>query len=243
MGRRDICAREAAPLINLTLLARESGSGNAFSNTITVHAGDSIDYEILADLADLGVFNSSAGQTVTSYTPGTDGINSLKFNLYESSASAIAVNFAVPTLTGGFQNGIGASSGMPSPRSAGGGDDILNLRAIQSPGVFVAINGVNSHASVLVASGTANIASFGTESPSLLLLSYTLPSPINTSTTATGKINGGSPFSGSIGDADPILGTTGASVTITPEPSSLFLLAGLAPITLLARHRQYHQNR
>jgi len=222
----------AAPIVTVYVLGQVNGSGNPYSSSITVQNGSTVNYELFAMLANVGTTNTTGPTTITSLTPGTDGINALKFNLFQSASAPIQLNIAVPTLTNGFTNGTGASGGTLTTRS-GSNNDVIDIRPIQASGVFVGVATANTPSAVEVGSGSATVSSIGSGGVSSLQLSYLLPQTINSSQTASGKINGGSPFVGSTTDTDPVVGFTSLTMS-TPEPGSLWPIA-LVSVSLMLR--------
>src|SRR5690242_2250480 len=88
---------QAAPFLTISLLGKNTGSGDAFSSTVIVApGGGSIDYQLVADMAPTGTVNvqGSTTRTITSLTVGTDGLNSHKVDIFELASADIQTNFA-----------------------------------------------------------------------------------------------------------------------------------------------------
>src|SRR4051812_384127 len=81
----------ADPFLNLSLLARTHGSSDPFSNSIAVSTGDILDYQVLIQMAPIGTTNGATA--ITSLTTALDGVNSLNFNIIQSSSDQIQTNF------------------------------------------------------------------------------------------------------------------------------------------------------
>ncbi len=224
----------AAPLVTVSVVARKSGTSDAYTSTLAVQNGEAIDLQFIARLAPTGTNNASAGNA-SSYTQGTDGINSMKFNAYQSTTNQIQVNLTPVTLTGGFNNGTGNSGGTQKIRS-GSNNDLENIRPIQNAGTYVGLN-ANAPINVIFASASATVTSTGTGTSSTLNLSYLLPDPISSTITVGGKFNGGSIFTGNVDDTDPVLAFDALTLTALPEPATFSLLA-IPVLLMLRRHRR-----
>jgi len=95
----------ASPLVNVQMMGWDiSTQGPApatvtgWQSTATVHAGDTVVYEILTFLSPVGTTNHitdathPTGHTITATVSGTDGINSLSFDAYQLSTDQIQVD-------------------------------------------------------------------------------------------------------------------------------------------------------
>jgi hypothetical protein len=209
-------ALNAAPQINLSILGSKDG-GSTYSSNVDVVPGQLVLFEVVGQLAPAGTVNSH-GNT-TSLVSGTDGINSLSFNLNDSDGGA----FSNLQFVNGWNGGSGFSTGTVN------GSTLTDVRPIQSPGVFV---GSTSPSVILTGSFTAgNFSGFSTE---------TLSGSWATTGTTSGafKINGGTNkiiTTTTEGSTDPFVGfSTLTLATPTPEPGSI-ALAGLASLGLLSR--------
>jgi len=218
----------AEPLVYVSVLGRVAGSGAAFSDTVAVQAGSTLDYQLWVELAALGTHNSSnpPGVTITSLTPGVDGISNLKFNLGEAADQPIQVDFASSiSLADGWwgEYHIGWNGGTVTARGSNT-HDIMNIRPIQLMGVWVGVPATDTPAAILVGTGTALVTTLGSGGESVVRASYLLPASINTTFVVGAYVNNaGSAVLGSTSDTDPILGFQ--DMHLTPEPGTLALLA------------------
>jgi len=231
-------AAQAAPFVTVWMEARINGSGNAYTTApLAVAPGQKIDYQIWAQVAPVGTSNSMAtapgNVTITNlaesgsfdYPGGSDplgwlaanGINGMKFNLYQNSADPIQATFQTAgaawgsvTLNpsrcadaGPFDNytwtwglGIGANKGQSSAR-AGGPSTIKNLngiRPILSVGVYGGVDNIGTPIPMMIISGTTAAMSGTTgkvdvtKNDSFFRISANTPSDALVSTTM--RVNG-----------------------------------------------------
>jgi hypothetical protein len=134
----------AAPFINLWIEARKQGSDDDFASNVNVALGDTIEYRVRVDTAPIGAQNVQFGRerTITQLLPGRDGINSLSLiTLLQSPEELIQTHFNAPAdMVNGWQVGTGSRGGVPTPRADLPWNDLVEVRAVQGPGVFSAID-------------------------------------------------------------------------------------------------------
>ncbi len=131
----------AAPIFNARLLARNVTDGESFFNSLVfVDPGDVLEYQVVGNMAPLGtVYSGSSPFTITSLTAPVDGANSLRFNIFETTADGVQVNFSSPSaLASGW---AGDSTNSPGALSARGNgyNDLTGIRPIRVPGSFSAV--------------------------------------------------------------------------------------------------------
>ena len=174
----------AAPLVTVSLLGRVYDPadpspdpwGPGWSTIVNVKTGDKIQYELVAEMAPVGTVNNTllggVGTTITSLAgpvvvyvlkgdppvlvPVTlsNGIQSLKFNIYQAAADGVQVSLTNTTSGLGMHDqwqggGLGEPRGTLMDRG-NGKFDILNLRVAQTAGVFVGVPADNTTEPVLL---------------------------------------------------------------------------------------------
>ena len=199
-----------APLMYLTIKGSMSEAG-PYSSAVEV-TGDTLYYQVWIDLADVGTVNAAG--TITQLYRGTgtaqqipmrsDGINSTKFNLYQAATDPIQTDLSAD-YGAGPESGLTVASGWdvgPMPpegyngmavlRGTTGKYDLYNVRPVRSNGNMVGVTALNTHAPVMVASGSAPITAVQQFVDSILRGSYMLPVPVEYSQNpfAGGRING-----------------------------------------------------
>jgi hypothetical protein len=227
----------AAPFLNASLVGRLSGSGNAFSSTVQVSTGQSVDYQMIYDVAPTGTVNvqGAATRTITSLVFGTDGVNAHKHDIFELASDDIQVNFTAPgtlnpdptALAGdSWAGGSGAGGGTPTLNPGRGLNDLIAIRPIHVAGVQTGIDPevvMDGMFTVYNAPMFANA--------SLLRMRFSTTSP-----SGSMRINGGATvlftLSAETGP-DPLTGYTPLTLVV-PEPGAVSLLA-LASLSLLKR--------
>jgi hypothetical protein len=195
-------ASTASQQVLISILGSKDG-GATFSNSLTVTPGQSLTWEILAQLAPVGTQNSHGN--ITSVVAGTDGINSLAFNVIDSDSGTF--NVASLQLVNGWNGGSGFGVGTVN------GNTLTDVRPIQAPGVEVAAT-----APLTVLTGTFTAGSFSGFSSEVLSGSWA-----TTGTTSGGfKINGGTTkviTTTTEGSSDPYVGFSSLTLSTVPEPT------------------------
>jgi hypothetical protein len=206
---------EAAPIFNVQIFGSSDG-GATFTNSVVAGSGTTIQFEVVGQLNTTGTSNTQSGtKTLTSEVAGTDGANSLGFDLANSGTGT----FSGLALGSGWNGGSGQSAGTVS------GSVITGVRPIQAPGVFVGINGSPS----VILTGSYTVGTPGT---------------IGALESASGslKFNNGSGSalvsSTDSTKTDPYIGYSTMTVALAPEPSTLGLLSMGAFAVLLRRRRK-----
>lgn len=226
-----------SPLVNITI--KGSTDGVTYSPVLAVAPADTLlYYQVWLQLAPVGTVNAKG--TITSLYKATgpttnqvkysDGVNSLKFNLYQTSASGVQVNLATdygtpgspdlysdPMLEVGWDAGTGASGGTPVLRSGTGDYNAIGVRPVRASGNWSSnmLSATNVPAAVMIAAGQSTIASITQNYvDSVLLGSYTNPTAVPDNPFGAIKINStgattatqGDPIYMTPVDADPVLG-------------------------------------
>jgi hypothetical protein len=219
-----------APFAYVTMVGRVAGSGEAFAPIVNLAPGQTLEYQIWAAMASpLPVSNiTTPATTVASLVDGTDGINSLKFHIYEAADQAVKVTLTRPYLAGteddpewkgasGYFRGIldtTAGLGFVSPV-------VRNVRPVRESGSMA---GVLSPS--LVATGSAAVSTVGAGTDSTLKMGYGVTAngaPWNigagvsgseTETTVGMTVNSGATLVvGFVNDPDPKLGFNNLALT------------------------------
>jgi len=191
---------QAAPFVTVTLKARVQGSGNPYTTgPIAVRSGNVLEYELWVEMAPIGTVNTMitvAGtstittvRTITSYSAEpANGVNSLKFNLYQTATEQIQADFSTAVaLVTEWALGTGPSGGTVTARGATGKSDLLGIRPIRATGNFA---GIHDSESKFASGQTEPITTLGTGADSLIGVSYSLPSEVNVTNVAVVKYNG-----------------------------------------------------
>lgn len=208
------------PLVSIALQGRRAGSGDPYGSfVVPLQAGETIDYRVLFDIAPLGTQNvqGATTRTIDSLTPGTDGVNRIRFDLVQSaSLTGMQADFnAAATLSLEWDDVTGASGGTLLLRN-GTNHDLTSILAGHSVGVFSAID------PEVVASGTFTVTSLGDGSAAILTPRFT-----TFSASAAMRINSTSaifPTGSTESSGDPIIGYSPLVLGI-PEPGSMGLIS------------------
>jgi hypothetical protein len=230
----------AAPIVTVSLLGRvynpadpsPAPLGPGWLSVVAVKAGDKIQYELIAQMAPIGTTNDTltagVGTTINSLAgpavlddPGVNGIQSLKFNIFQAAADGVQVSLTNATTAIAMDDQWKGASGWGrgTLRARGNGmNDIVGLFVIQTPGVFVGVPADNTTEPVLLVNtigtgGRLPVTIIGQDVSGVITCSYKLPVGIGTGADdqiAFGyKINGtavGGEGVGFLGDSDPKVG-------------------------------------
>jgi len=236
-----------APFAYVTMMGRVAGSGGVYAPIVSVLPGQSIEYRLYVQMAGpLPVSNStSPAATVTSLVSGTDGVNSLKFHIYEAADQAIQVSFT-PILVPGDPEGeppipdtwVGTTlpaAWRASSGSYGGALDtsagpgfvspvVRDVRPVRGAGSMTGVTSASNFAS-----GSAVVSTVGAGTDSTVKMGYGViangapwdiafdpASPLAPQSTAGMKINGGGAVVAFVIDTDPKLGFNNLTLTTGP---------------------------
>jgi hypothetical protein len=200
-----------APLIYVTIKGSTT-VGGPYSSVVEIAPGTTnLYYQVWIDLADVGTVNAAATINKLYWsefgdeddpTMHSDGINSVKFNLYQAATDGVQADLAKysPSASSGltvvsdWYLGTGRSKGVISSRGSTGCYDLLGVRPIRVTGDMDSIvTAPDTHQAVMIASGTAIVRSKVQDFvDSILRGSYMLPTPVEgpQNPFAGGRING-----------------------------------------------------
>jgi len=201
-----------APLIYVTVKGSTT-LGGPYSSVVEIAPGTTnLYYQVWIDLADVGTVNATAtinklywsefGGVEEEPALHSDGINSVKLNLYQAATDGVQADLAKysPSASSGltvvsdWYVGTGKSKGVISARGATGCYNLLGVRPIRGSGDMDSIvTAPDTHQAVMIASGTAIVRSKVQEFvDSILRGSYMLPTPVEgpQNPFAGGRING-----------------------------------------------------
>src|SRR5271157_3331596 len=216
----------AGPFYTMEILGSSDG-GVTYTNNLQVAAGTTYDYEVLLQQTSTFPFTNTASGTKT--VTSIQGMNSFSLNVNDTSAGPITVNFTGATLSDGWANGTGPSSGTQ-------GTGITNNRGIQGLGVL------NTGGSMLTGQFTT-ASGLGPDLTEVIQLAFggtTSTFKYNNNVTAT-SVN---PVTESSSDPYIVyqnLTLTTPSVSVVPEPASVVMLGlgfvGVAGLMVVRRRR------
>jgi hypothetical protein len=145
---------QAAPLVYFTLEGRPQGSNDAFSSSVAVEPGDTVEYRLRSSFAPEGATNSHVPYTYPyAFSAGKHGLNSLSISIVQDAIEPIQVDLSSPIeLTGpssptandswGWSwapnHSWTASPGAPTLRPGSNSNDLVGIRPLHAPGVFTA---------------------------------------------------------------------------------------------------------
>jgi hypothetical protein len=206
----------AAPLVNLQLLAKPSGSGS-FTSSVQAAPGTTLEFEVVAQFAAAGTTNTN---TAKSPNGTQDSINSLPiFSLKDADGGKFLTSALNPT----FAQGNGQSSGTGLNTNT-----LSGIRVIGANGVYT-----NADSQQVLLTGTFQVGDLTT---GLSFVPDTTSSGglkiAGTAATAIVGINSTTETS-----ADPMLSYANVSIAAAPEPGSLAFVGVLAS-TLFVRRRR-----
>ncbi len=261
------CAPKASadPFLTARLLGSTTGPDGAFSSSIHVSAGDTVNYQVQITLGAEGAHNTTAGATITDWVPSnaatspTSGLQSLLFSLTQSGADSIQSNFSggvSGTTTGGGTWGAGTGSATGTPTARGNGNNnLLNVRLIRETGNYDGVAGTpiaNGEAdptpavleTLTIGTGSFIIESSGTSGTvNLDLTGFAASQTIATirwrvsasQNTYATAMENVGAENASVTNGDPII--IFQPLQLVPEPSSLGVL-NIGALGLLRRRRR-----
>jgi hypothetical protein len=200
-----------APFAYVTMLGRVQSSGGAWSSEVGVMAGQVIEYRLFTQMAAPTVTNSTAAKTLSSLDPAKDGVNALKFHIYEASSQAIQVVLSGPVvLEAPWLAGTAATGGTSTTTAGFSSPWIKAVRPILTSGAY---QGATSPA--LLGTGTATVAATIGTADSTLKMGYLAAVPQGApedigpnaqESPLSAKYNGGTLLMTSKANSDPYLG-------------------------------------
>jgi len=226
-----------SPFVIIQMVGSVHGSGDLMSSEVMVNAGDVVDFQLWALMAELGTINTTAtpDKVITSLSASPlNGILSARFNLYQEGGAETVVTFRTSELNtvGGWAGGTGAMAGALVQRVGAdpGVMDLVDFKAVRAPGVYAGVAPADTPIPVLLGTGTFEVLEVGADSK--VLMSYLTP---KSQSPGSMKINSTILILSGAADADPYFGFT--PLALIPEPATLALLGLGGLVTLLRRRR------
>jgi hypothetical protein len=149
----------AAPLVHMWLVGRVVGTSDAFSATVAVLPGQSVEYQVWGAMARIGTSNTQInpwGNPVTrtiqslkfdTLDEDADGINALKFDIFQDPNDPIQISLhpailnpdPTPQPNDSWASGIGAQGTGQSRPGTNGYQDLIGVRPVHVAGVWTAV--------------------------------------------------------------------------------------------------------
>lgn len=232
---------QAAPLATIRMEGRRAGTTDWTTNVIRPGEGDVVEYRLVADMAPVGAMNGS--NVITNL--GGSGLQSLSLAIVQAPSDLTQVDFNLPpaaaqAFRNGWGDGTGASTGVLSPRTPGGWNDVRAIRPIHTPGVYSAVD-----PEVILQGGTFTVAEFGPVFAGPVMATLR---PTWGATSGAMRINGAGQLFITANDqagADPLVAFEPLLlVTLVPEPSTVLLSAvGLVGLFAMILYRRWGAQR
>lgn len=214
----------AASFVNVQILGNTDGSATYASysaaNPLIVTQGQTVYFEVVGQLAGSGVQNATKPYTLATQVAGTDGINSLPFDLNATGTGT----FQTAVLSSAYTQGTGAGAG------AIGGSSVTNNFAAQAPGVYA---GATSNSVILTGTFSA-----GSDLVQAIAASFTLGGTggVKANTTAGQKLIQLTSNPGTETGSDPYVGFTALSLAtaVSAVPAPAAASASIAMLALIS---------
>jgi len=216
-------AASASELIDVSVLASTDPNApvSAYTSAVSVTPGQTVYYEVVAQLQPTGTVNNTKPYTIASPQSSTDGLGALQFTITDNSTAVWGTPNALP-------NGYGGASG--SGASASG--EVLTVKDILAAGVP---NNAFQAASVQLVSGTFTAGQGSGETLSGAALSAGFNAKITV--TSAGVTSDHSFITQVNTTSDPYVKFNPLTLSSAPEPASLGLL-GIGTLAILGRRRR-----
>jgi len=244
-------AAVASPLVNVRLVLNgtQAGVGNDGDSVANISGsnGQTINVRLETQLGAIGAANATMGVTITSKTDydgsnaaTSDGVNSARFDVRQSSGDSIQADFDSGFTLSSEAQGTGNTGGTlvtrgTSTASSVDPNDLQGVKAVDSAAGTPFLNSANAWRTF--ATGVLKITngsgSSGTMTPQLSASSLNAPGLIfiNGHTTVTPT------YANQNTGTDKPFAYQGLSLVSAPEPASIGLL-GMAAVAFIRRRRQ-----